>query len=347
MITAFVGKTGSGKTLDAVNKIVSNLRPHPETGEPRRIYTNIEGMDDPACQQYLKDMVGLDDYQFKKYFIWKSDKEIEHIYAYVKDNSLVVIDEVHKRFNSRDYRDESNKQMADWCSTHRHRGCDLVLITQDLEKVDKQIRGLVHTTYFYRKIDFMGKGLKKRFIVYSYDSDEVRGKPLATNYKSYDSKLYRCYKSMGDATIKEIGFMPGINIFKHPVFFVIPVVLCAFLYMFFVKSSLATGDLFGSEKAMKKYDEQKKLSASKPAPSPLAVAVAALPSPAASPVVAQAPLPAMITPGEVPRLNVPVVKPVIVVGSVSMERGGYLVLLSDGRSVMSKKYLALTSQYIK
>lgn len=212
MITAFVGKTGSGKTLDAVNKIVQNLKPHPHTGKIRTIYTNIEGMDDPTCQAYLQEQVGLNDYEMKKHFIWVSDKQIETIYDYVKEGSLVVVDECHKRWNTRDWQKDSNRKMADWCSTHRHLGCDLLLITQDMEKVDKQIRGLVHTSYVIRKVDFMGNLVKQKFIVYSYDGDDINGKPLATNYRSYDGKLYRCYKSYSNELLKEIGFMPRLNI---------------------------------------------------------------------------------------------------------------------------------------
>ncbi|HEY3307317.1 MAG TPA: hypothetical protein VGJ93_02570 [Desulfuromonadaceae bacterium] len=44
--------------------------------------------------------------------------------------------------------------------------------------------------------------------------------------------------------------MSNTNILKHPVFYAIPVVTIFALYMFFAKSSFATGDLFGSNKIM-------------------------------------------------------------------------------------------------
>jgi hypothetical protein len=47
--------------------------------------------------------------------------------------------------------------------------------------------------------------------------------------------------------MSEQKVMKATNILKHPVFFVIPVVICLAIYMIFFKSSLATGDLFGTK----------------------------------------------------------------------------------------------------
>jgi len=50
--------------------------------------------------------------------------------------------------------------------------------------------------------------------------------------------------------------MQHVNVFRHPVFFFIPIVLCATLYMVFYKSSLGTGDLFGTNKVMSTIEEK-------------------------------------------------------------------------------------------
>lgn len=54
--------------------------------------------------------------------------------------------------------------------------------------------------------------------------------------------------------------MQHVNVLKHPVFFAIPIVLAFTLYMLFSKSSFATGDLFGTDKVMKQYAQQKTMS---------------------------------------------------------------------------------------
>lgn len=257
MITAFVGTPGSGKTYDAVEKIIANMRKI-EGKEIRHIYTNIEGMDEQACQHYLRDYVEYDDYDFRKYFHYKTDKEIESFPTYVKDNSLIVIDEIHKRFSNRDWASEKNKIFADWCSTHRHHGCDLIFITQDMDKVEKHVRSLIQWTYLYRKVDFMGGSVNRRYIKYSYSGDDTSCKPLKTSTGSYNPAVFPCYKSYTTEDAKEVGFMTHVNIFKHPVFFAIPVVLAFTLYLVFGKSSIGTGDILGSKAIAKKHEEMSK-----------------------------------------------------------------------------------------
>ena len=62
-----------------------------------------------------------------------------------------------------------------------------------------------------------------------------------------------------------MAIMQHVNVFKHPVFFLIPVALCASIYMF-SKSSLATGDLFGTDKVTASFEANRKDNkASKPA----------------------------------------------------------------------------------
>ena len=51
--------------------------------------------------------------------------------------------------------------------------------------------------------------------------------------------------------------MQHVNVLKHPVFFAIPIVLFFTLYMLFTKSSIGTGDLFGSKQAMNAYNQRK------------------------------------------------------------------------------------------
>ncbi len=50
--------------------------------------------------------------------------------------------------------------------------------------------------------------------------------------------------------------MQHVNILKHPVFFAIPIVLIFTLYMFFGKSSFATGDLFGAKTVLAKAEKK-------------------------------------------------------------------------------------------
>lgn len=282
MIVFFVGTPGSGKSYEAVKKIIDNLR------IGRCVCTNIDGMDLPECQEYIKNLLGMDDFIFHTKFRYLQKDEILRFWetetiitpAFIRDfdndvfedqitetqelicpkGSLIVIDEAHKHFNARDWNvtdkdgRNPNKLLGDWASTHRHLGYDLVLITQHIDKVDKQVRTLTEWTYFFRKVNFFGGAVQKKYLCYSYSGDDHDGKPLAKNVRTYSPDIFPCYQSYSAADAKEVGFMAHTNILKHPVFYAIPVVLCTVLYMFFSKSSFASGDIFGVNKVQHKFD---------------------------------------------------------------------------------------------
>lgn len=273
MIVFFVGTPGSGKSYEAVKKIVDNLR----TG--RNVCTNIEGMDEPECQEYLKHLLGFSDLRFKQLFrfltkeelsfFWKTEKRKKSVCTDSGDGvfndvtietdelicphgSLIVIDEAHKHYNARDWNDKEKasvtREMGDWASTHRHFGYDVVFITQSIEKVDKQVRTLTEWTYFFRKVNFLGSAVNKKYMKYSYTGDDHDGKALAKSIETYHPEYFDAYKSYATADAKEVGFMTHVNILKHPIFYVIPVVVCLAFYMLFYKSSIGTGDVLGTKK---------------------------------------------------------------------------------------------------
>ena len=249
MLVGFVGTPGSGKTYEAVKKIVFNLR------KGRHVYTNIDGMDAGPCQEMMKSICQMDDYEFDKKFHFLSKDEVTRFWEIAKHGSFIVIDEIHKTFNCRDWSSQKNNAFADWASTHRHFGYDLICITQDMEKVEKQVRSLLEWTYVFRKVNFFGKAVQKKYICYSYSGDDTSGKALAQNVRTYEDQYFRCYKSYATADSKEVGFMAHVNVLKHPVFLILPVVLLGSLWLFFGKSSFASGDLFGHKKVQAKQDK--------------------------------------------------------------------------------------------
>lgn len=242
MIIAFVGTPGSGKTYDAVKKVLDNLR------LGKKVYTNIEGLNNDKCLEFIKTYTGLDDYQIGTQLVHTPDKEMLHIWEFVEDKSIVVIDEVHRLFSNRDWSTDKNKYFTEWASIHRHHGLDIILVTQDIEKVDKHARSLIEWSFFYRKVNFFGSLVSNKYLRYTYSCDDHNGQPLSKDMLSYDHRIFQCYKSYAADDIKEFGIMKGVNVLRHPVFYAIPVVFAAVLWMG-SKSSLRTGDIFGTKKA--------------------------------------------------------------------------------------------------
>lgn len=251
MIIGFAGTPGSGKTYEAVRKILNNIVMN------RVVYTNIEGIFDQECKEMIKSYLNLSDLALYRLLRPIEPDQIEEFWMHVELGCLIVIDEIQKYFSSREWQTEKNKQFASWASTHRHFGFDLVMITQNVERIDTAVRNLLEWTYVYRKVNFFGGAVQKKYLCYSYGGDDTKTKPLARNIRTYESAIFLCYKSYVANDVKELGIMKHVNVFKHPVFYAIPLVMCFTLYMIFFKSSIGTGDPFGSKKAISIYEQKK------------------------------------------------------------------------------------------
>lgn len=249
MIIGFVGTPGSGKTYEAVKKICDNL------SWGRVVFTNIRGLEDPKCLEMIKNVCGLSDLALKKQLQFLPDELVPSFWNHISPECLIVIDEVHKFFDSRQWQQKENQMFASWASTHRHMGYDLVLITQATARVDSAVRALFEWVYEYRKINYFGSLVTNKYICNSFDSEDTSAKPLAQDRRNYDQKYFRCYKSYAAKDIKELSIMPHVNVLKHPVFYIIPVLFCFLIYQVF-HSSLAKGDLFGTGQMLKEQDKR-------------------------------------------------------------------------------------------
>lgn len=255
MIIGFAGTPGSGKTYEAVKKIVDNL----QLG--RVVFTNIRGIDAPTCREMIKCRCGLSDLALTIQLNMLSDDQTKEFWLHIAPGALVVLDEVQNFFGCRNYKSIENQTFGAWASTHRHNGFDVVLITQAIERIDSAVRALLEWTYVFRKVNYFGSMIKNQYMCYSYGGEETNGKPLSSEKRSYDKGIFACYQSYVAADIKEMGIMKHVNVLKHPVFFIIPLMICFALYMVFFKSSIGSGDLFGTKEMMDKAGKKQVISA--------------------------------------------------------------------------------------
>lgn len=248
MIICYEGTPGSGKSYDAVRKILDNLK------LGRTVYTNIDGLDGDTEREHIKCYTGLDDYQLSKNLVMLAKNEVYKFWEGTKNGSLIVIDEAHKWFNSRDWQKETNKDFANWCSTHRHYGYDVLLITQNIEKIDSAARGLVEWTYRYKKVNFLGSLVGNTYLCYAYQED-ASGKPIKKITRQYNKAIFKCYHSYVSKDMTEIGIQKHTNILFHPIFYAIPIMMIVFLYLF-SKSGFAKGQIIpGAASALKMTTE--------------------------------------------------------------------------------------------
>ena len=254
MIIGFVGTPGSGKTYEAVYKILENLK------KGRIVYTNIRGLEDDKCRETIKLFCNLTDYSLTLLLKFLPDEDIQQFWLHIPPGCLVVVDEAQNFFNSRAWQSQNNNDFARWASTHRHHGYDLVLITQSIERIDSAVRSLLEWCYVYRKVNFFGGAITNKYLCYSYNGEDTSGQPLKKETRNYNKFIFLCYKSYVAADVKELNIMQHVNILKHPVFYALPVVFGVFIYMLFFKSSIATGDPFGSKKVVAEYEKSKQKS---------------------------------------------------------------------------------------
>ena len=152
------GKLGSGKTLVAVGRIFDYLR------QGRLVATNL----DLHLEKYLNP-------QSRKTVLRLPDKPDVFDLAMLgfgntssdeDKNGLLVLDELGSWFNSRSWQDKSRKPLLDWFIHARKFGWDLLLIVQDIDMVDAQLRGMLgeHLVICKRldriKIPFVGMLLR-------------------------------------------------------------------------------------------------------------------------------------------------------------------------------------------
>lgn len=238
MIICFMGTPGSGKTYESVKKILDNIR------FGRKVYTNIDGFENSKCIEAQKAFLNLSDFDYEVSVHYLTKADVVHFWDIVPPGSLVVIDEAHKYFSNRDWKSEENKGFALWATDHRHLGCDCVLMTHDIEKLDKHVRSCIEWTYEFKKISFLGSFIKKSYLWYAYNSDDVTGKALKWGRRAYDSYIFGCYQSYMAQDIRELGIMTHANILKNPIFYSIPIVVCFAVYMFF-QSGFSKGQILG------------------------------------------------------------------------------------------------------
>lgn len=195
MIYLYSGSPGSGKTLHAVSQILQNLR------RDLPVIANF-----PINGEYAKhpEMFRYgDNSEVTPDVLMEASKAYwEAVGGHVKEDSmLLVLDECQLIFNTRDWR--NNKRWISFFTQHRKMGYRVILIAQNLDMLDKQIRPLIEYEYKHRKMvnaGFFGYVISflmgSRFL-YRKEWAQVRkmGKGVSVGWEfgQYSKKVYKAY----------------------------------------------------------------------------------------------------------------------------------------------------------
>ena len=218
MIELRTGLPGNGKTLSIVAEMAVLLQTWDRgSDQSRSIFTNIKGLALPVApipiKQVNKSKEGTETYVPD----WEA----------MPDGSYVVFDEAQDFFPPRSSQSTAPPHVA-WLNTHRHKGFDIVAITQHPKLVDPALRALSGKHKHYRRVFGMN-----RAIVYEWDgcSDNLSGmKNAVTTIWNFPKKAYQFYKSAEVHTKQQ---------FKLPLWVGIPLIGLA-LGAYFVPKAYGT-----------------------------------------------------------------------------------------------------------
>lgn len=163
MIYCYTGTPGSGKSLHAAKEIMVQ--------DKRNLPSLINFQVDSAFLNhpgnvYLPD-VNFTPEMLIQFSLWYH--AMNNIQRPVEGSLLLVIDEAQTVFNARSWNENGRKEWIHFFSQHRKYGYDVILITQYLEMLDKQIRALIEYNVVHRSMSnfrggFLFKSLLRLFM---------------------------------------------------------------------------------------------------------------------------------------------------------------------------------------
>lgn len=140
LIYCYVGKPGSGKSLDCMRDILRANKAGKyiiTNFSVNGIYTKVIKNHDLSPRRILDFVEGLR----------RTGKEGEF---------LLVIDEAQTVFNTRNWQLNSSKGWIDFFTQHRKLGFNIILICQSEEMIDKQIRFCVEYLVIHKRFSRFG-----------------------------------------------------------------------------------------------------------------------------------------------------------------------------------------------
>lgn len=187
MIIYHEGLPRSGKSYEAV---VKHVLPALESG--RHVYARMDGFDDPLCIAKIAHTLSKPYEQIERYLHHLDESQVLQIYDVVKDNSLVLIDELQNFWPSG--KGSLQGPISKFVTEHGHRGIDILAMGQDLRDCHPLWRRRVDRKIVFMKLDVLGAENKYKWVMFKAKSGE-KFEQVATGVQSYDPKYFGTYKS--------------------------------------------------------------------------------------------------------------------------------------------------------
>ena len=219
MLFLVTGTPGAGKTLFTLDKVYNTYRKNVSEAESRPLF--------------ISGIPGLD----WEFFGASELKNPEKWYD-CPEGSIIIIDEAQRIFPQRSARDSVPKKCHEF-ETHRHRGQDIYLITQDGNLVDVHLRRLAGKHYHVKRTLGQEVATVYEYDHYQKDPSEYFSKrdAVSTAPWKYPKAIYDKYKS---ATMHTVKKRYPFKLFLFPAAIVILLLL-----IWFVVHKVQSSSMFG------------------------------------------------------------------------------------------------------
>ncbi|MDX2367538.1 MAG: zonular occludens toxin domain-containing protein [Colwellia sp.] len=217
MIHGISGKPGGGKSYEAVVRHIIPV----VTKDKRKVVTNLPLDIDRFCDVYgdfCRDLIEVVDGQFHNYGGERPFSKKDHYLQYEDwqnekgQKVYFFIDECHLAMPTQG----TEKELAEFYSMHRHYGFDIMLITQNFRKVNRDIKDMVVNHYRAIKKSMMGQD--DRYILKVHDGAvSSRASEVATHERMYEKKYFSFYQShtKSDSAVEEATSNDIEKWYKH------------------------------------------------------------------------------------------------------------------------------------
>src|ERR1700736_3153585 len=209
MIECYEGRLGGGKSYSAVVRIVDHLR------RGGLVATNVELRWDAICK-YVADRFGV--VVENDQLIRLADEQIGLFHRHTPSGTaqlpvLVVIDEAHLNFNSRDYAktDKLYRETLTFLTQSRKVHTDVIFISQSVLNMDKQFMRLVQFIWRFRDLSkwkIPGLGLAWPInqilcVQFDYDGRTV----VQPQFINKDKRIFELYET--NSLLREFPRLDG------------------------------------------------------------------------------------------------------------------------------------------
>lgn len=151
-IKLITGVPGSGKTLMAIKDIAEQVKANndPKTPSFNDTKSTEENFDASKHKRFKRPIyTDIDGINFGEGEVYKVQPD--HDWRECPDGSLIIYDEVHKKWRSEGQAGLSKNPQINDLDMHRHRGMDFILITQYPTKVHHEVRTNVTEHYHIKR----------------------------------------------------------------------------------------------------------------------------------------------------------------------------------------------------